>query len=74
MYICLLNLSSCPTYLEFFPALLATIPYELDSNVTKVLAILLTKPSVILLFCQLYLVILFQEKIIIIIIIIEHTP
>ena len=31
--------------LEFFPARLATIPYGLDSNVTKILANLLTKPS-----------------------------
>ena len=32
--------------LEFFPAGLAMLPYGLDSNVTKLLANLLTKPSV----------------------------
>ena len=32
--------------LEFLPARLATLPYGLDSNVTQLLAILLTKPSV----------------------------
>ena len=32
--------------LEFFPARLATLPYGLDSNVTQLLANLLTKPSV----------------------------
>ena len=32
--------------LEFFTARLATLPYGLDSNVTKQLANLLTKPSV----------------------------
>ena len=32
--------------LELFPARLATLPYGLDSNVTKLLANLLTKPSV----------------------------
>ena len=42
--------------LEFFPDRLATLPYGLDSNVTQLLANLLTKASV---FCQLYLVILF---------------
>ena len=31
---------------EFFPARLAVLPYGLDSNVTKLLANLLTKPSV----------------------------
>ena len=47
--------------LEFFPARLAMIPYGLHSNVTKLLANLLTKPSVyILLFCQLRFEILFQ--------------
>ena len=32
--------------LEFFLAQLATLPYELDSNVTQLLANMLTKPSV----------------------------
>ena len=32
--------------LDFFPARLATLPYGLDSNVTQLLANLLTKPSV----------------------------
>ena len=32
--------------LEFFHAQLAMLPYGLDSNVTKLLANLLTKPSV----------------------------
>ena len=32
--------------LEFFPARLATVPFGLDSSVTKLLANLLTKPSV----------------------------
>ena len=32
--------------LEFFPVRLAALPYGLDSNVTKLLANLLTKPSV----------------------------
>ena len=32
--------------LEFFPARLATLPYGLDSNVTQLIANLLTKPSV----------------------------
>ena len=32
--------------LEFFPARLATLPYGLDSNDTKLLANMLTKPSV----------------------------
>ena len=32
--------------LEFVPARLATLPYGLDSNVTQLLADLLTKPSV----------------------------
>ena len=32
--------------LKKFPALLATLPYGLDSNVTKQLANLLTKPSI----------------------------
>ena len=32
--------------LEFLPARLATLPYGLDSNVTLLLANLLTKPSV----------------------------
>ena len=32
--------------LEFLPARLATLPYGLDSNVTKLLANMLTKPSV----------------------------
>ena len=32
--------------LEFFPARLATLPYRLDSNITQLLANLLTKPSV----------------------------
>ena len=32
--------------LEFLPAGLATIPYGLDSNVTQLLANLLTKPPV----------------------------
>ena len=31
--------------LEFFPAQLATLPYGLDSNLTKLLANLLTEPS-----------------------------
>ena len=35
-----------PLILEFLPARLATLPYGLDSNVTQVLANLLTKPSV----------------------------
>ena len=33
-------------FLEFFPARLATLPHGLDSNVTQLLANLLTKPSV----------------------------
>ena len=32
--------------LEFLPAQLATLPYGLDSNVTQLLANMLTKPSV----------------------------
>ena len=32
--------------LEYLPARLATLPYGLDSNVTQLLANLLTKPSV----------------------------
>ena len=32
--------------LEFLPARLATLPHGLDSNVTQLLANLLTKPSV----------------------------
>ena len=32
--------------LDFFSARLATLPYGLDSNVTKLLANVLTKPSV----------------------------
>ena len=32
--------------LEFLPARLATVPYGLDANVTKLLANMLTKPSV----------------------------
>ena len=32
--------------LEFFPARLATLPYGLDSNVTQLLANILTTPSV----------------------------
>ena len=32
--------------LEFFLARLATLPYGLDSNVTQLLANMLTKPSV----------------------------
>ena len=32
--------------LEFLPARLATLPYGLDSNVTQLLANILTKPSV----------------------------
>ena len=32
--------------LEFLPTRLATLPYGLDSNVTKLLANMLTKPSV----------------------------
>ena len=32
--------------LEFFPARLATLTYGLDSNVTQLLANMLTKPSV----------------------------
>ena len=32
--------------LEFLPARLAALPYGLDSNVTQLLANLLTKPSV----------------------------
>ena len=32
--------------LELFPARLATLPYGLDSNVTQLLANLITKPSV----------------------------
>ena len=50
----------------FFPARLATLSYWLDSDVAKLLANLLTKPS-ILLFCQLYFVVFFSIKIIIII-------
>ena len=46
--------------LEFFPARSAMPPYELDSNVTNLLANLLTKPSVFLLKWQLYFVMLFQ--------------
>ena len=38
-YVVLLNL-------ELIPARLATLPYGLDSNVTQLLANLLTKPSV----------------------------
>ena len=40
--------------LEFLPARLATLPYGLDSNVTQLLANMLTKPSVFyyLLSCQ----------------------
>ena len=33
-------------YIYFFPSRLATLPYGLDSNVTQLLANLLTKPSV----------------------------
>ena len=32
--------------LEFLPARLATLPYGLDSNITQLLANMLTKPSV----------------------------
>ena len=32
--------------LDFFPARLATLPHGLDSNITQILANLLTKPSV----------------------------
>ena len=32
--------------LEFLPARLATLPYGLDSNVTELLANMLTRPSV----------------------------
>ena len=35
-----------PLILEFLPARLATLPYGLDSNVTKLLANMLTKGSV----------------------------
>ena len=40
--------------LDFFLVRLAMLPYVLDSNVTKLLAYLLTKPSVFFLFYQLY--------------------
>ena len=36
-----------PRILEFFPARLDALPYGLDSNVTQLLANLLTKPSVL---------------------------
>ena len=36
-----------PLILEFVPARLATQPHRLDSNVTQLLANLLTKPSVL---------------------------
>ena len=58
--------------LEFFPSRLVMLYpiYGLDSNVNKLLANMLTKPAVfhyfascISLFCQLYLVILSQKKI-----------
>ena len=45
--------------LECFPALLATLPYGLDSNVTQLLANLLTKTSVFY-YLPIVLVILFQ--------------
>ena len=46
---------------EFLSVRLATLPYGLDSNITKLLVNLLTKTYIcILLFCQFYLVILFQ--------------
>ena len=32
--------------LEFFPARLTTLPFGLDSNVSQILANMLTKPSV----------------------------
>ena len=38
-------LLSSATYLELLPARLATLPYGLDSNVTQLLANMLTKPS-----------------------------
>ena len=46
--------------LEFLPARLATLPYGLDSNVTQLLANLLTKPSVFYYLTLLFLVNLFQ--------------
>ena len=54
--------SISPAYLNKNPARLAMLPYWFDSNVTKPLANLLTKPSVFYSFCHLYLVIFFQWK------------
>ena len=59
MNICLF-IYLCYLLMDFFPALLAMLLYGHDSNVTKLLANLLSQAICILLFCQLYFVILFQ--------------
>ena len=56
--------------LKFIPARLATLPYVLDSNVTKPLDNLLTKPSVFYYFLLIVSFNLVSIKIVIIIIII----
>ena len=60
--------------LKFNPARLATLPYVLDSNVTKPLDYLLTKPSVFYYFLLIVSFNLVSIKIVIIIIIICTTP
>ena len=57
--------------LEFFPARLPTLPYGLDSNVTQLLANLLTKPCVFYYFANCILLSCFNKNCIIIIIIIS---
>ena len=42
----MINVNSLNDHCQFLPARLATLPYGLDSNVTQLLANLLTKPSV----------------------------
>ena len=59
-----------PLILYLFPARLATLPYGLDSNVTKLLTNLLTKPSVFYYFANCILYSYFNKNYYIIIIII----
>ena len=54
--------------LEFFPARLATLPYRLDSYVTKLLANLLTKQSVFIILAIVFCNLVSIKNIIIIII------
>ena len=50
----------------FFPARLVMLPYWPDSNVAKLLTNLAVNKAICLLYCQLYFVIVFQLKLLLI--------